>query len=102
MIDWLAPTIIFPELHASIGALAVALAYVFMPGNLGDPNRPHLRAPRFSVATFSVVVTLKESLWDPVNEVGQPFLWEGATDLAFYFVGIATMLAAIWLKFRRL
>lgn len=102
MYDWLSSGIIFPELHATIGALAVALAYIFAPGKLGDPNRSHRMAPRISIAVFSVVILLKETLWDPANEVAQPFLWAGAVDLAYYVVGMMVMLVALWVKFRRL
>jgi len=102
MIDWLSPAIIFPEDHAVIGALAVALAYTFLPGRLGDPHRPHAAAPRWVVAGFVVIVLLKELLWDPANEFDQPFLWAGATDLAWYLVGIGLMLAGLWARFRHL
>ena len=102
MFDWLSSAIILPELHAVIGALAVAVAYVFAPGRLGDSNRPHRSAPRTAIAAFAVIVLLKEVFWDPANEVGQPFLWEGATDLWWYLVGIAAMLGALWLRYRRL
>lgn len=102
MIDWLSPVIIFPEDHAVIGALAVLVAYAFAPGRLGDPLRRHLAASRAVVAGFVVLVFLKESLWDPVYEVGQPFLWAGATDLGWYLVGIGVMLAALWARFRQL
>jgi hypothetical protein len=102
MIDWLSPAIIFPEDHAVIGALAVALAYALSPGRLGDPDRPHPWIPRAAVAAFVVVVFLKELLWDPVNEVGQPFYPEGLTDFFWYLVGVGAMLAALMARFRRL
>lgn len=102
MIDWLSPAIILPEDHAVIGALAVAVAYTFAPGRLGEPHRPHPMYPRLAVIGFVVLVFLKESLWDPVNEVGQPFLWAGATDLGWYFVGILVMLGALGARFRTL
>ena len=102
MFDWLSPAIILPEDHATIGALAVAVAYAFAPGRLGDPDRPHRQVPRWAVSTFAVIVLLKETLWDPLNEVGQPFLWEGATDMLWYLVGIVAMLGALWARFRRL
>jgi hypothetical protein len=102
MIDWLSSAIIFPEDHAVIGALAVASAYAFAPGRLGDPNRRHPAIPRSALLTFVVLVSLKETLWDPVYEVGQPFLWSGATDLSWYLVGIALMLGALWARFRQL
>lgn len=102
MIDWLSPAIIFPEDHAVIGALAVITAYAFTPGRLGDPDRRHPSYPRVAVTGFVVIVFLKELVWDPVNEVGQPFLWAGATDFGWYLVGIALMLAALWARFRRL
>ena len=102
MIDWLSPVIIFPEDHAVIGALAVITAYAFAPGRLGDPLRRHLAAPRVALVGFVLLVLLKESLWDPVYEVGQPFLWAGAVDLGWYLVGIASMLAAVWARFRQL
>lgn len=102
MVDWLSPAIIFPEDHAVIGALAVAVAYTFAPGKLGDTARAHPRVPRGAVAAFAVVVLLKELLWDPANELGQPFLWAGATDLLYYFVGMGVMLGALWARFRRL
>jgi hypothetical protein len=102
LIDWLSPAIIFPELHATIGALIVAAAYALAPGRLGDPARTHRRVPRIVVAVFAVVVVLKELLWDPVNEVAQPFLWAGATDLFWYAVGVGAMLCALWIRFRQL
>jgi hypothetical protein len=102
LIDWLSPAIIFPEDHAAIGALAVAVAYALAPGRLGDADRRHPAIPRLAVTAFVIVVFLKELLWDPVNEVGQPFLWSGVTDLAWYLVGVAAMLSALWLRFRRI
>lgn len=102
MVDWLSPAVIFPELHAAIGALAVSVAYIFSPGRMGDPARRHRNLPRFGVAAFGLVVFLKELLWDPVNEVNQPFLWAGATDFVWYMVGIGSMLVALWARFRRL
>ncbi len=102
LIDWLSPAVIFPEDHAAIGALAVATAYAFAPGRLGDPDRRHLAIPRIAVIGFVFIVFLKELLWDPVNEVGQAFLWSGATDFAWYLVGVGTMLVALWARFRRL
>jgi hypothetical protein len=102
MINWLSPAIIFPEDHAVIGALAVAAAYAFAPGRLGDPARPYAKIPRIAVGVFVVIVFLKELLWDPANEVDQPFLWAGATDLFFYLVGVGAMFAALWARFRQL
>lgn len=102
MVDWLSSAVILPELHAVLGALAVALAYGFAPGRPDDPTRPHPNAPRTALGVFVVIILLKEALWDPVNEVGQPFLWEGVTDLSWYLVGIAAMLGATWARFRRL
>jgi hypothetical protein len=101
MINWLSPAINFPEEHAAIGALAVAIAYIFPPGRLGDPARPHAWIPRIAVAGFVLVVFLKELLWDPVNEIDQPFLWAGAMDFALYLVGAGAMLAALWARFHR-
>lgn len=100
--DYLSPAIIFPELHAAIGALAVAAAYALSPGTLGDSRRSHPNVPRLVVAAFTVVVFLKELLWDPVNEVDQPFLWAGVTDFFWYIVGIAVMLGLLWARYRRL
>ena len=102
VVDWLSGAIIFPEVHATIGALAVAVAYAFAPGRLGDPARRHRALPRIAVGLFAVIVLLKELLWDPVNEVGQPFLWAGATDLLWYCVGMGVMLLAVGLRFRQL
>ncbi|MCI4348004.1 MAG: hypothetical protein L3J97_05235 [Thermoplasmata archaeon] len=102
MVDWLSPAIIFPQDHAVIGALAVATAYAFAPGRLGDPARAYPGVPRGAVAAFAVLILLKELLWDPANELGQPFLWAGATDLFYYFAGIGVMLGALWARFRRL
>lgn len=102
MIDWLSSEIILPELHATLGALAVGVAYIFAPGRLGDPGRPHRQSPRLAAAAFAMVVFLKELLWDPANEVGQPFLWSGATDFAWYVVGIGAMLGALWARFRHI
>jgi hypothetical protein len=102
VVDWLSPAIIFPEDHAAIGALAVAIAYTLAPGRLGDPVRAHPNVPRFGVAAFGVIVLLKELLWDPANEVAQPFLWAGAADLFWYLVGMGAMFGALWARFRRL
>lgn len=102
MFDWLSSAIIFPELHATLGALAVAVAYMFAPGKPRDPDRSHPNVPRTAVASFVVVVLLKELLWDPVNELGQSFLWAGATDFFWYVVGTGAMLTAVWVRFRRL
>ncbi|MCI4352166.1 MAG: hypothetical protein L3K14_02095 [Thermoplasmata archaeon] len=102
MVDWLSPAIILPEDHAVIGALAVAVAYALAPGRLGDLTREHPRVPRGAVAAFALVVLFKELLWDPANEVDQPFLSAGVTDLSWYFVGMGAMLGALWARFRRL
>ena len=102
MIDWLSPAIIFPEDHAVIGALAVASAYLLAPGRPGDPDRRHAAVPRVAILGFVAVVFLKELLWDPAYEVGQPFLWAGATDFGWYLVGIGLMLGALWVRFRQL
>jgi hypothetical protein len=102
VVDWTSPAIILPELHAAIGALAVATAYSLAPGRLGDPARSHPNVPRFVLAAFLVIVFLKELLWDPANEVDQPFLWAGATDLFWYLVGIGAMLGLLWARYRRL
>ena len=99
MVDWLSSAIIFPELHGVIGALTVIVAYAFAPGRLGDQVRPHARVPAVVIGCFVAVVTLKEVFWDPANEVGQPFLWAGATDLFWYLVGILAMLTALWARF---
>jgi hypothetical protein len=100
--DWLSSSIILPEDHAAIGALAVAAAYALAPGTLGDPHRVHPNVPRGVLGVFGVIVFLKELLWDPVNEVNQPFLWAGATDLFWYAVGIGVMLGLFWARYRRL
>jgi hypothetical protein len=102
VVDWLSPAIIFPEDHAAIGALAVAAVYALAPGRLGDPARAHRNVPRLVLAAFAVIVFLKELLWDPVNEVDQPFLWAGVTDLFWYLVGMGAMLGALWLRYRHL
>jgi hypothetical protein len=102
VVDWLSSAIIFPELHAAIGALAVAAAYSLSPGTIGDRARAHPNVPRLALAAFTLIVLLKELLWDPVNEVNQPFLWAGATDLSWYLVGIGVMLALLWARYRRL
>jgi len=102
VVDWTSGAIIFPEVHAAIGALAVAAVYALAPGTLGDPARPHPNLPRFLVGAFLGLVFLKELLWDPVYEVNQPFLWSGVTDLSWYLVGMSVMLALLWLRYRRL
>ena len=102
MVDWTGPAVIFPEVHAAIGALAVAAVYALAPGTLGDPNRTLPNLPRFLLAGFVFVVFLKELLWDPVNEANQPFLWAGVTDLSWYLVGMGVMLALLWARYRRL
>lgn len=101
MVNWLSPAIILPEDHAALGALAVAAVYALAPGRLGDPARVHPNVPRLAVVGFVVIVLLKEALWDPVNEVNQPFFWAGVTDLFWYLVGIGAMLGALWARFRR-
>jgi hypothetical protein len=100
--NWLSSTIIFPELHSVLGALAVAVAYMLAPGRLGDPDRSHPNIPRLAISAFVLVVFLKELLWDPVNEVGQPFLWDGVSDFFWYLAGTGAMLSVIWARFRRL
>jgi hypothetical protein len=102
VVDWTSPAIIFPEVHAAIGALAVAAVYALAPGTLGDPARPHPNVPRIALAVFVLIVFLKELLWDPVNEANQPFLWAGVTDLFWYLVGMGVMLSLFWARFRRL
>jgi hypothetical protein len=102
VVDWTSPAIIFPEVHAAIGALAVASAYALSPGTLGDPARTRPNVPRFLIAAFTFIVLLKESLWDPANETNQPFLWAGVTDLSWYLVGMGVMLALLWARYRRL
>jgi hypothetical protein len=102
VIDWLSPDILLPELHAALGALAVAAAYALAPGRIGEPDRPHRAVPRGIVGAFVLLVLLKETLWDPANEAGQPFLWSGATDLGWYLVGIGAMLGALAARYRRL
>jgi hypothetical protein len=102
VVDWVSPAITFPEEHAAIGALAAAVTYALAPGELGAAARSHAWVPRYAIAGFTVLVFLKELWWDPVNEVGQPFLWTGATDLSWYLVGIGAMLGALWVRYRRL
>lgn len=102
MVDWLSSGIILPELHAVIGALAVLISYAFAPGRLGDTERRRPWLPRIAVPQFGFIVLLKEGMWDPVNEVGQPFFWAGATDLFYYLVGMAVMALAVRLRFGRL
>jgi hypothetical protein len=102
VVDWTSTAIIFPEVHATIGALAVAAAYALAPGTLGDAARKHPNVPRTLLAAFAFVVFLKELLWDPVNEVNQPFLWAGVTDLSWYLVGMGAMLGLLWVRYRRL
>jgi hypothetical protein len=96
------PAIAFPEEHVALGALAVLILYVFAPGRLGDPARPHPNVARYLLAAFVVVVFLKELLWDPVNEVNEPFLWSGVADLSWYLVGTGAMLGFLWARFRHL
>jgi len=102
VVDWTSPAIIFPEVHAAIGALAVAIAYALAPGTLGDPARTHPNVPRVVLAAFVFIVFLKELLWDPVNEANQPFLWAGAADLFWYLIGMGVMLGLLWARYRRL
>jgi hypothetical protein len=102
VVDWTSPAIIFPEVHATIGALAVAAVYALAPGTLGDPARTHPNEPRLLLSVFVLIVFLKELLWDPVNEANQPFLWAGVTDLSWYLVGMGVMLGLLWARYRRL
>ena len=51
---------------------------------------------------FVIVVFLEGAFWDPANEVNQPSLGSGATDLAWYLVGVGAMLGALWARFREL
>lgn len=86
MPDWLSPRLIFPLLHASLGyGLALTLWYRLLP-----VGRTWAIVAGYAIG---VVLLLKESLWDPRNEPGQPFWPEGVTDLAFYALG--ALVAAI-------
>ncbi len=66
--------------HAALGAAFAALTFTWLGWSF-----------HWSVAigAFLLMVTVKETLWDPKNEIGQPFLSSGATDLFFYVAGIA-------------
>jgi hypothetical protein len=78
--DWLSPKILAPEVHGAIGfGYLLAIYYRVLP--LG------WRWFALGIGVFWIVVTLKETCWDPGNEADQPFLWEGAKDLLGYLVG---------------
>jgi hypothetical protein len=96
VVNWLSPELLAQEVHSVIGAAVVFGAWLLL--------RPWtvlgVRAQWIAVAALVAVVMLKETLWDPVNEVNQPFLWAGATDAAFYAVGILVALALIYARWR--
>jgi hypothetical protein len=86
MTNWLDPRLLASEVHAAIGCgFLLALA---------------LRVPQhwwlLALLVFWVVVFVKESLWDPIHELDQPFVYEGLKDLAFYAVGMAVALVIIF------
>lgn len=77
---WLSPAVILPELHAALGFGFLAAMLLFVPGRI--------QLPFFGA--LEVVLVYKETVLDPWREgPTQPFLWEGAKDLAWYHVGFA-------------
>lgn len=87
MTNWLSPRIIFPLLHASLGWGIVLSFVVFLPA----------AGFVFALLALEAVLVLKEAAWDPRYEVAQPFLWQGAKDLAWYQVGIGLLVVALGL-----
>lgn len=59
---------------------------------------PEAAVPFFWASTLGwfLLDLAKETLLDPVYEVDQPFLWEGALDLSSYVVGIGVGLTVVW------
>ncbi|MCI4337500.1 MAG: hypothetical protein L3K17_10030 [Thermoplasmata archaeon] len=103
MIDWISKAIILPEVHIAIGMAVVFGSYLLLPGPWKSEEGPsHLRYARFGVVAFAVLVCLKELLWDPVNEVNNPFFWQGIVDLGWYCVGIFTALGLIFARHQKL
>lgn len=80
MVDWLSAKVLAPEVHASIG-FGVILAFYLKVLPFG------LKYFAIAIIAFAVVVFLKESTWDPVNETEQPLFWEGMKDLGGYALG---------------
>lgn len=103
-VDWLSNSIILPELHAALGAGVVFGAYLLLsrlPPRLPDGSSRHAWN-RWAVGAFLVIDLLKETLWDPVHEVDNPFLWQGVTDFGWYLVGVAIALALVFARFRKI
>ena len=103
-VDWLSASIILPELHAALGAGVVFGSYLLLSGlghHLPD-GTPRHHWSRVAVAVFLVVDFGKELIWDPVNEGDNPFLWQGVIDFSWYLVGVATALALVFVRFRKL
>lgn len=102
--DWLSSAIILPELHAALGAAVVFGAYLLLsdlrPGSPAGLSRHHWN--RIAVVVFLAIDLLKESLWDPIHEVDNPFLWQGVVDFGWYLVGVGIALALVAARFRKI
>ena len=86
----LSPKLNFGIEHGALGAAYTALLWISV-----EPFG--FRWFVIGMLAFLVIVTTKETLWDPANESEQPFLWSGATDLFFYLVGIGVALSVMFL-----
>ena len=103
MVDWLSNAIILPELHAALGAGAVLGAYLLLTGLPPRRSDGSSRYPwnRIAVAVFFGIDLVKETLWDPVYEGDNPFLWQGVVDFGWYLVGASIGLGLIYARFRK-
>jgi hypothetical protein len=86
MPNYLSPKLIMPELHTALGFGITLGFWVFLHQWF-----------KYAMLIFLIVVIVKEVYWDPKNEVGQPFLWEGAQDLLWYIVGSGIVFGLIYL-----
>jgi hypothetical protein len=77
------------ETHILVSVVVVFGCALFFPGNL--------IAFAVAVVGLLVIVSLKETLFDPVEEKNAPFFWGGATDLAFYVLGIVVGSGLVYL-----
>ncbi len=71
-----------------MGFALVIIATLYFPGNLW--------ALVLGIVGLTVYLLLKEILADPRTE-GNPFLWNGVTDMAFHYVGVGVTLFALFL-----
>jgi hypothetical protein len=76
--------------HLLVGVVVVMGANLFFPGN-GI-------ALVVAVISLLIIVSLKETLFDPAEEVNAHFFWNGVTDLSFYIIGIAVGFGLVYLS----